>query len=149
MTDTQDTNLPKMEGELEEVKQTVETPEVTLEATVKEAAEETKEAIETVVEEVATEAQEATETVVEEATEKAQEVLETAALDESVRKLTKAEILEKIKEIAEDVTKSSKAEIDSLKQNLYRLHNVPSWKKGTARRILCLRQMQMKLLSRN
>jgi hypothetical protein len=123
MTDTQDTNLPKMEGELEEVKQTVETPEVTLEATVKEAAEETKEAIETVVEEVATEAQEATETVVEEAIEKAHEVLETAALDESVRKLTKAEILEKIKEIAEDVTKSSKAEIDSLKQNFYRLHN--------------------------
>jgi hypothetical protein len=108
-----------------------------LEAAVEKAAEETKEAIETVAEETAAEVQEATETAVEaaaeaqEATEtaieaaaaEAQEVLETAALDESARKLTKAEILAKMKEIAEDVSKASKAEIDTLKQNFYRLHN--------------------------
>ena len=138
MTDTQDTNLPKMEGGLEDVKQTVETTDApALEAAVEEAAEETKEAIETVAEETAAEVQEATETAVEaaaeaqEATEtaieaaaaEAQEVLETAALDESARKLTKAEILAKMKEIAEDVSKASKAEIDTLKQNFYRLHN--------------------------
>ena len=95
MTDTQDTNLPKMEGGLEDVKQTVEAESSTaLDATVEEAA-----------------------------AEEAQEAMETAALDESVRKLTKTEILEKMKQIAEDVSNASKAEIDTLKQNFYRLHN--------------------------
>ncbi|MBO7602037.1 MAG: DUF349 domain-containing protein [Bacteroidaceae bacterium] len=103
MTDTQDTNLPKMDEGLEEVKQAVEAPSEAVEA-----------ALETTVEKAANE-----ETVVEEV----QEALETAALDESARKLTKTEILTKMKEIAENVTKASKAEIDTLKQNFYRLHN--------------------------
>ena len=103
MTDTQDTNLPKMDEGLEEVKQAVEAPSEAVEA-----------ALETTVEKAANE-----ETVVEEV----QEALETAALDESARKLTKTEILTKMKEIAENVAKASKAEIDTLKQNFYRLHN--------------------------
>lgn len=103
MTDTQDTNLPKMDEGLEEVKQAVEAPSEAVEA-----------ALETTVEKAANE-----ETVVEEV----QEALETAALDESARKLTKTEILTKMKEIAENVSKASKAEIDTLKQNFYRLHN--------------------------
>lgn len=103
MTDTQDTNLPKMDEGLEEVKQAVEAPSEAVEAE-----------LETTVEKAANE-----ETVVEEV----QEALETAALDESARKLTKTEILTKMKEIAENVTKASKAEIDTLKQNFYRLHN--------------------------
>lgn len=103
MTDTQDTNLPKMDEGLEEVKQAVEAPSEAIEA-----------ALETTVEKAANE-----ETVVEEV----QEALETAALDESARKLTKTEILTKMKEIAENVAKASKAEIDTLKQNFYRLHN--------------------------
>lgn len=103
MTDTQDTNLPKTNEGLEEVKQAVEAPVEVVEA-----------ASETTVEEAVTE---------ETAVEEAQEALETAALDESARKLTKTEILDKMKKIAEDVTKASKAEIDTLKQNFYRLHN--------------------------
>ena len=103
MTDTQDTNLPKTNEGLEDVKQAVEAPAEVVEA-----------ASETTVEEAVTE---------ETAVEKAQEALETAALDESARKLTKTEILAKMKKIAEDVTKASKAEIDTLKQNFYRLHN--------------------------
>lgn len=103
MTDTQDTNLPKTNEGLEEVKQAVEAPAEVVEA-----------ASETTVEEAVTE---------ETAVEEAQEALETAALDESARKLTKTEILAKMKKIAEDVTKASKAEIDTLKQNFYRLHN--------------------------
>lgn len=103
MTDTQDTNLPKTNEGLEDVKQAVEAPAEVVEA-----------ASETTVEEAVTE---------ETAVEEAQEALETAALDESARKLTKTEILAKMKKIAEDVTKASKAEIDTLKQNFYRLHN--------------------------
>ena len=103
MTDTQDTNLPKTNEGLEDVKQAVEAPAEVVEA-----------ASETTVEEAVTE---------ETAVEDAQEALETAALDESARKLTKTEILAKMKKIAEDVTKASKAEIDTLKQNFYRLHN--------------------------
>ena len=116
MTDTQDTNLPKMEGGLEDVKQTVEAP---VEAPVEAIAE----AVEPTVEEAAIEEAQVEETAAEAVAEEAQEALETAALDESARKLTKSEILAKMKEIAEDVTKASKAEIDTLKQNFYRLHN--------------------------
>lgn len=113
MTDTQDTNLPNMESGLEDVKQTVEAP-----------VEATAEAVEPTVEEAAIEEAPAEEIAAEEAAaEEAQEALETAALDESARKLTKTEILAKMKEIAEDVAKASKAEIDTLKQNFYRLHN--------------------------
>ena len=95
MTDTQDTNLTPMEGGVEDVKQTIEVP-----------ATETAEPIE-----------------MEATVEEAQEAMEAAVLDESARKLTKSEILQKMKEIAEDVSKASKAEIDTLKQNFYRLHN--------------------------
>ena len=95
MTDTQDTNLPKMEEGLEDVKQTVEAPEP--------AAQEL--------------------TAPEEVVEEVQETLEAAAGDESARKLTKPEILAKMKEIAEDVEQASKTVIDTLKQNFYRLHN--------------------------
>lgn len=112
MTDTQDTNLPNMESGLEDVKQTVEAP-----------VEATAEAVEPTVEEAAIEEAQVEETAAEAVAEEAQEALETAALDESARKLTKSEILAKMKEIAEDVTKASKAEIDTLKQNFYRLHN--------------------------
>ena len=98
MTDTQDTNLPKMEGELEDVKQTAEITAET-QAEVQEPA------------------------VDEAVAELKDEALETAALEESARKLTKSEILVRMKEIAEDITKVPKAEIDTLKQYFYRLHN--------------------------
>ncbi|MBO7419167.1 MAG: DUF349 domain-containing protein [Bacteroidaceae bacterium] len=94
MTDTQDTNLPKMEEGLEDVKQTVEAPEP--------AAQEL--------------------TIPEEVVEEAEEALEETAEEES-RKLTKSEILAKMKDIAENVEQASKAVIDNLKQNFYRLHN--------------------------
>ena len=42
---------------------------------------------------------------------------------ESVQKLTKEEILNKLKEIATDVENAAKSEIDSLKQAFYKLHN--------------------------
>ncbi|MCR5573257.1 MAG: DUF349 domain-containing protein [Bacteroidaceae bacterium] len=95
MTDTQDTNLPKMEEGLEDVKQTVEAPEP--------AAQEL--------------------TAPEEVVEEVKETLESATGDDSARKLTKPEILAKMKEIAEDVEQASKTVIDTLKQNFYRLHN--------------------------
>ncbi len=44
--------------------------------------------------------------------------------DETVHRMTKEEILSRIKEIAADVENSSKAEIDLLKQVFYKLHNV-------------------------
>lgn len=94
MTDTQDTNLPKMEEGLEDVKQTVEAPEP--------AAQEL--------------------TIPEEVVEEDEEALEETAEEES-RKLTKSEILAKMKDIAENVEQASKAVIDNLKQNFYRLHN--------------------------
>ncbi|MBR1542381.1 MAG: DUF349 domain-containing protein [Bacteroidaceae bacterium] len=95
MTDTQDTNLPKVEEGLEEVKMTAEVPE----AVNQEPA--------------------AEETVAEEALE----TLETSVVEESAHKLSKEEILAKMKEIAEDVANASKADIDTLKQNFYKLHN--------------------------
>ena len=61
--------------------------------------------------------------VFEAVAEEAEETLEAAAQEESARKLTKTEILAKMKEIAEDVEHASKAEIDALKQNFYKLHN--------------------------
>lgn len=42
---------------------------------------------------------------------------------ESAQKLTKEEILSKLKEITEDVENAAKSEIDSLKQIFYKLHN--------------------------
>ena len=42
---------------------------------------------------------------------------------ESVQKLTKEEILNKLKGIATDVENAAKSEIDSLKQAFYKLHN--------------------------
>ena len=126
MTDTQDTNLPKMEEGLEDVKQSVEVP-AEAEASVaaqESAVEEAVAEVKATVEEAVAEEVVAEEAAVEEAVAaEAQEAMETAALNESVHKLTKAEILDRLRVIAEDVTKSSKAEIDSLKQNFYRLHN--------------------------
>ena len=95
MTDTQDTNLPKVEEGLEEAKMTEVTPENVMQEP------------------------EVKETVAEEA----QEVLESAVQEDSTHKLSKEEILAKIKEIAEDVPNAPKAEIDLLKQNFYKLHN--------------------------
>ena len=42
---------------------------------------------------------------------------------ESVQKLTKEEILNKLKAIAADVENAAKSEIDGLKQAFYKLHN--------------------------
>ena len=95
MTDTQDTNLPKVEERLEEEKLMTEAPEQTVQES----------------------------EVFEAVAEEAEETLEAAAQEESARKLTKTEILAKMKEIAEDVEHASKAEIDVLKQNFYKLHN--------------------------
>lgn len=95
MTDTQDTNLPKVEEGLEEVKMTEVTPENPVQEP------EVKETVE----------------------KETPEVLETAAQEDSTHKLSKEEILAKIKKIAEDVPNAPKAEIDLLKQNFYKLHN--------------------------
>lgn len=95
MTDTQDTNLPKVEEGLEEVKMTEVTPENPVQEP------EVKETVE----------------------KETPEVLETAAQEDSTHKLSKEEILAMIKKIAEDVPNAPKAEIDLLKQNFYKLHN--------------------------
>jgi len=95
MTDTQDTNLPKVEEGLEEVKMTEVTPENPVQEP------EVKETVE----------------------KETPEVLETTAQEDSTHKLSKEEILAKIKKIAEDVPNAPKAEIDLLKQNFYKLHN--------------------------
>ena len=94
MTDTQETNLPKMEEGLEE------------------EAKMTTEAVEQVVAEVD-----------EAVAEEAQEMQEVASQEEHARKLSKPEILVRMKEIAEDIEHSSKAEIDALKQQFYKQHN--------------------------
>ena len=52
----------------------------------------------------------------------AEEVVSTKPV-ESDRKLTKEEILVKLKEMAADVENAAKPEIDTLKQIFYRLHN--------------------------
>ncbi|MBQ7553774.1 MAG: DUF349 domain-containing protein [Bacteroidaceae bacterium] len=95
MTDTQDTNLPKVEEGLEEVKMTEVTPENPVQEP------ELKETVE----------------------KETPEVLETTVQEDSTHKLSKEEILAKIKKIAEDVPNAPKAEIDLLKQNFYKLHN--------------------------
>ena len=56
-------------------------------------------------------------------TETPAEVTLTDKPAESVQKLTKEEILNKLKAIAADVENAAKSEIDSLKQAFYKLHN--------------------------
>lgn len=57
-----------------------------------------------------------TETPAEEATQEEQPV-------EAAQKLSKEDILAKLKEISADVENAGKQEIDSLKQAFYKLHN--------------------------
>ncbi|MCR4764611.1 MAG: DUF349 domain-containing protein [Bacteroidaceae bacterium] len=107
MTDTQETNLPK-EERLEDVKKTIETAETTaLDPTVAETANDVLD----------------DDNDIQEAVKEVEEAEEEIAQEESARKLTKTEILAKAKVIAEDVDHASKAEIDALKQNFYKLHN--------------------------
>lgn len=47
----------------------------------------------------------------------------TAAQEEAIHKMSKEQILARLKEIAADVEHASKTEIDSLKQAFYKLHN--------------------------
>ena len=56
-------------------------------------------------------------------TETPAEVTLTDKPAESVQKLTKEEILNKLKAIAADVENAAKSEIDGLKQAFYKLHN--------------------------
>lgn len=51
-----------------------------------------------------------------------EECVESKSAD-STQKLSKEDILNKLKEIANDVEKTAKAEIDTLKQQFYKLHN--------------------------
>ena len=107
MKDTHEANLPTEEnGKLEETKAPETTPENTAEEVV---TNETTDA----------------EVAAEETSEAEVKTDEVAAGEETVAttgKLSKEEILAKLKEIAEDAENADKQEIDSLKQNFYKLH---------------------------
>ena len=108
--DSQDTLLQE---ENKEVKQVVETPEV-----------ETTEAVEAPKAEEATEATEAPETVEAEAPEavEAEEAEEAAEAVERKVYQTKAEVLERVKELAHGDEAPQKDEVDYLKTAFYKLH---------------------------
>ena len=97
-------NIPEKHEELEEVKQ---------ENVVEAAAVQSEETVEAATEEVVAEVQEP-------------ENVETVAVEEvtePAKKLTKEDILTKLKEIEEDVESVSRPEIDALKQAFYKIHN--------------------------
>lgn len=122
MTDTLDTNLPEKTAELEAEKQVAEaagTPAAEVAGTEEKTAE-----TETQPEETAGEAT-AEETTAAETTEEENPAEETAPdkRTENFQKLSKEEILARLKTAAENVGNATRTEIDGLKQAFYRLHN--------------------------
>lgn len=122
MTDTLDTNLPEKTAELEAEKQVAEaagTPAAEIAGTEEKTAE-----TETQPEETAEEAT-AEETTAAETTEEENPAEETAPdkRTENFQKLSKEEILARLKTAAENVENATRTEIDGLKQAFYRLHN--------------------------
>ena len=94
MMDAHDTNLPLNQGELEEEKKTVEVSEAI------------------------------TETPTEEGTEKVTEEVTAEVQTEAAPKpATKEDVLNQLKELAQDAENANKQEIDNLKQSFYKLHN--------------------------
>ena len=94
MMDAHDTNLPLNQGELEEEKKTVEVSEAI------------------------------TETPTEEGTEKVTEEVTAEVQTEAAPKpATKEDVLNRLKELAQDSENANKQEIDNLKQSFYKLHN--------------------------
>ena len=92
--DAHDTNLPLNQGELEEEKKTVEVSEAI------------------------------TETPTEEGTEKVTEEVTAEVQTEAAPKpATKEDVLNRLKELAQDSENANKQEIDNLKQSFYKLHN--------------------------
>ena len=94
MMDAHDTNLPLNQGELEEEKKTVEVSEAITE----------------------TPAEEGTEKVTEEVTAEVQ-------TEAAPKPATKEDVLNRLKELAQDSENANKQEIDNLKQSFYKLHN--------------------------
>ena len=94
MMDAHDTNLPLNQGELEEEKKTVEVSEAI------------------------------TETPTEEGTEKVTEEVTAEVQTEAAPKpATKEDVLNRLKELAQDSENANKQEIDNLNQSFYKLHN--------------------------
>lgn len=94
MMDSHDTNQPLNPGELEEEKKTVEVSEAITE----------------------TPAEEGTEKVTEEVTAEVQ-------TEAAPKPATKEDVLNRLKELAQDSENANKQEIDNLKQSFYKLHN--------------------------
>ncbi|MDO4163308.1 MAG: DUF349 domain-containing protein [Bacteroides sp.] len=126
MTDTHDTNFPEKPAELEEEKKATEVSEPTTTEATEAASTEIAEPTTVEVDEPA-----ATETAEPAETETTEPVAETPVEEntipekpaEATPKLTKEEILSRLKEIATDVESVAKTEIDGLKQAFYKLHN--------------------------
>lgn len=114
MMDAHDTNLPLNQGELEEDKKTVEVSEAITETPTEEITEE-------VAAEVATDAtpEVATDATPEVATKADAEVQTEAAPKPD----SKEDVLNRLKELAQDAENANKQEIDNLKQSFYKLHN--------------------------
>ena len=66
-------------------------------------------------------------------TETSAEETITEKVEEPAPKLTKEEILAKLKEISENVENSTKTEIDGLKQAFYKLHNAERSRRSSYR----------------
>ncbi|NDV58347.1 DUF349 domain-containing protein [Bacteroides sp. 519] len=107
MMDSHDTNLPLQKEEQEEVKNT--TPEVTTQEAVKAELPEAETPIATAEEAVAQPEPKESDTDNE--------------AEKVVPKADKKGILEQLKKWATDAEKATKQELDSLKQNFYKLHN--------------------------
>lgn len=114
MMDAHDTNLPLNSGELEEDKKTVEVSEAITETPTEEITEE-------VAAEVTTDAsEEVTVEAAEKATDEAAAEVQTEA---TPKPESKEDVLNRLKEIAQDAENANKQEIDNLKQSFYKLHN--------------------------
>lgn len=98
MMDAHDTNLPLNPGELEEDKKTVEVSEAITETPTEEITEE-------VAAEVTTDAS------------------EEVTVEVTPKPESKEDVLNRLKEIAQDAENANKQEIDNLKQSFYKLHN--------------------------
>lgn len=116
MTDTQETNFSEIE-KLDEESNVADTKKTCAEEENKPAAENT----EMPVEQTALKEENKEEEVNEDTSEADAQLMEEEA--DTYKKLTKTEILAKLKGLADDIENASKADIDGLKQAFYKIHN--------------------------